>query len=152
MTARDIARHFRADAKGHGRYLAKCPAHPDRSPSLSIREGRDGRVLLHCFAGCKTEDVLKELSLTWAAICGEPITPAQAQEAAAARRERERRQHGERAVERAAIDRLRKLHAIADELGSRLAKDPDTPGSDAIAELFHQTLNKIREAEAVMTR
>jgi putative DNA primase/helicase len=60
--------------------MAKCPAHPDRSPSLSILQGLNGRVLLRCFAGCKTEDVLEKLCLTWAAICGEPMTPAQAQE------------------------------------------------------------------------
>ena len=32
---------------GGGRYKALCPAHADRSPSLSICEGDDGRVLLH---------------------------------------------------------------------------------------------------------
>jgi hypothetical protein len=33
-------------------YVARCPAHDDRTASLSIREGEGGRVLLHCFAGC----------------------------------------------------------------------------------------------------
>ncbi|HLW82620.1 MAG TPA: hypothetical protein VKS20_11345 [Candidatus Acidoferrales bacterium] len=37
--------------------MTRCPAHADRSPSLSIREGSDGRVLLHCFAGCSLEAV-----------------------------------------------------------------------------------------------
>jgi hypothetical protein len=46
-----------------GRWLACCPAHEDRSPSLSIRESDDGRVLLHCFAGCNTEDVVAALGL-----------------------------------------------------------------------------------------
>lgn len=40
--------------------LCRCPAHPDRSPSLSIRPGR-WRLLFHCFAGCRTEDVLSAL-------------------------------------------------------------------------------------------
>lgn len=35
-----------------GGWLACCPAHEDRSPSLSINAGDDGRVLLKCFAGC----------------------------------------------------------------------------------------------------
>lgn len=40
------------------RWIARCPAHDDRNPSLSIRELDDGRVLLHDFAGCATVDVL----------------------------------------------------------------------------------------------
>lgn len=40
--------------------LCRCPAHSDRSPSLSIRPGRR-RLLFHCFAGCRTEDVLSAL-------------------------------------------------------------------------------------------
>jgi hypothetical protein len=42
--------------------MAVCPTHRDRSPSLSIRDGNvDGRVLLHCFAGCDVRDILDEL-------------------------------------------------------------------------------------------
>jgi hypothetical protein len=41
-----------------GGFSAKCPAHEDRSPSLSVSRGRDNRMLLHCFAGCRVEDVL----------------------------------------------------------------------------------------------
>ncbi len=33
-------------------WVARCPAHEDREPSLSIGIGREGSVLLHCFAGC----------------------------------------------------------------------------------------------------
>ncbi|MBT6485516.1 MAG: DUF3987 domain-containing protein [Planctomycetaceae bacterium] len=46
--------------------MARCPAHEDRSPSLSISEGDDGRVLLHCHAGCKTEDVVSAIGLKMA--------------------------------------------------------------------------------------
>lgn len=44
-------------ATGKGRWIACCPAHEDRSPSLSIHETQDGTVLLHCFAGCSCEEV-----------------------------------------------------------------------------------------------
>jgi DNA primase len=37
--------------------MAKCPAHNDNNPSLSIREV-DGRVLVHCHAGCRQSDVI----------------------------------------------------------------------------------------------
>lgn len=48
---------------GPGRWLARCPAHEDHSPSLSIRELGDGRILLHDFAGCGASDVLDALGL-----------------------------------------------------------------------------------------
>ena len=43
---------------GPGKWVACCPAHDDRSPSLSIKLESDGKVLLHCFGGCQTDDVL----------------------------------------------------------------------------------------------
>jgi putative DNA primase/helicase len=49
--------------------MAQCPAHEDGSPSLSIRReaGVNGEVVLvHCFAGCDTGDVLRELGLGFA--------------------------------------------------------------------------------------
>jgi hypothetical protein len=49
----------------HG-WLAQCPAHPDRTPSLSLRDGENGCLLVRCFAGCPQEaviDALRELDL-----------------------------------------------------------------------------------------
>lgn len=53
---------------GPSRWVARCPAHQDRSPSLSIREIDDGKILLHCFAGCGALDVLDSLGLAWSAL------------------------------------------------------------------------------------
>lgn len=53
---------------GEGRYSARCPAHEDRSPSLSIRELDDGRILLHDHAGCSVEEVLAAVGLTFDAL------------------------------------------------------------------------------------
>jgi 5S rRNA maturation endonuclease (ribonuclease M5) len=44
---------------------ARCPAHEDRSPSLSIGLSDDGRVLIRCHAGCESEAVVHALGLTW---------------------------------------------------------------------------------------
>jgi GNAT superfamily N-acetyltransferase/5S rRNA maturation endonuclease (ribonuclease M5) len=44
----------------------QCPAHEDQRASLSVAEGRDSRAVLHCHAGCSTEDVLVTLGLRWA--------------------------------------------------------------------------------------
>lgn len=51
---------------GQGRYLACCPAHEDKNPSLSVRELDDGRLLLHCFTGCDVHSVLSALNLSMA--------------------------------------------------------------------------------------
>lgn len=48
-----------------GSLVAKCPAHVDQVPSLSISEGRDGRALVHCFAGCDTAAVLAAIGLSF---------------------------------------------------------------------------------------
>jgi hypothetical protein len=45
-------------------WTCRCPAHHDRSPSLSIGIGEDGRALVNCHAGCATADVLAALGLT----------------------------------------------------------------------------------------
>ncbi len=58
---------------GNGKYIARCPAHEDRSPSLAIKEGDDGRVLLHCFAGCETQDVLSAIGMTFSDVMPERI-------------------------------------------------------------------------------
>jgi hypothetical protein len=44
---------------------ARCPAHEDRMPSLSLCEGADGRAVLFCHAGCDTENVIRALDLRW---------------------------------------------------------------------------------------
>ncbi len=48
---------------GRGTWSARCPAHEDRGPSLTIAEKDDGRILLHCFAGCDVHDVLAAVDL-----------------------------------------------------------------------------------------
>ena len=62
---------------GPDRWIARCPSHTDKSPSFSIRELDDGRVLLHCFAGCDVEQVLGAVGLGFDALFPErPIDHA----------------------------------------------------------------------------
>lgn len=42
---------------------ARCPAHDDRDPSLSVSVGDNGAVLVHCFSGCPAGDVLAAVGL-----------------------------------------------------------------------------------------
>ena len=50
---------------GPGRFMARCPAHEDRSPSLGVRDCGDGRTILNCLAGCEAENVLAAVGLTF---------------------------------------------------------------------------------------
>lgn len=47
----------------NGSWTACCPAHNDKGPSLAIRETPDGRILLHCFAGCETSNIVASLGM-----------------------------------------------------------------------------------------
>lgn len=47
----------------NGRFNACCPAHPDKSPSLAIRELDDGRILLKCFAGCSAQEIVSAIGM-----------------------------------------------------------------------------------------
>jgi hypothetical protein len=63
MTAAELAQQLNAKRNGSG-WQAKCPAHDDRVPSLSISQGKDGQVLLYCHAGCAIGDIVASIGLT----------------------------------------------------------------------------------------
>lgn len=48
---------------GPNKWIACCPAHEDKHPSFSVLETDDGRVLIHCFGGCSTSEVLDALGM-----------------------------------------------------------------------------------------
>ena len=52
-------------AGADGNWMTRCPAHDDRRASLSVTE-KDGKVLVHCFAGCTPEEVCRAAGLTLA--------------------------------------------------------------------------------------
>ncbi len=61
---RNVLSRLRKVKKSGTGWEACCPAHDDRHASLSVAVGDDGRVLLHCHAGCSTEEIVKALGLT----------------------------------------------------------------------------------------
>lgn len=60
ITARDIVKGLGGAWRGKSG-TCRCPAHEDRSPSFSVSETRDGRPLVHCFAGCPQGNVIAAL-------------------------------------------------------------------------------------------
>ena len=64
MMAADFVKLLqRVRARGEGRWMALCPAHQDRQPSLSIRQGADGRILLYDFGGCTPVEIVAAMGL-----------------------------------------------------------------------------------------
>jgi hypothetical protein len=59
MTAASMANRLLGRKSGAG-WIARCPAHDDQNPSLSLREA-DGKVLVHCHAGCEQSAVIAAL-------------------------------------------------------------------------------------------
>jgi hypothetical protein len=58
-----LSRLDKVRQRGPGQWSARCPAHDDKGPSLSIKELPDGRTLLKCFAGCEAHEVVGALGL-----------------------------------------------------------------------------------------
>ena len=63
MRTKEIIECLEGAQEKSGYWIAKCPSHDDKNPSLSIREGEYGSTLIHCHAGCSTEDVMAAIGL-----------------------------------------------------------------------------------------
>jgi putative DNA primase/helicase len=59
MTAAEIAQALGGATRNGRGWSARCPCHQDKAPSLSLRDG-DSQLLVHCFAGCNSSDILTE--------------------------------------------------------------------------------------------
>ena len=153
MTAEALARLTRARSIGKGKWVARCPAHRDRNPSLSIGIGKDGRVLVHCFAGCRHTAVLEALGLCERDLFDGPaphslhISNANIIAHEAEREQALRRSRGDLS------DEYRRLSRVVDALGAKLARTPDRgTGGDAMTQLFHQALQRLRTVEAKLNK
>ncbi|HVB39869.1 MAG TPA: hypothetical protein VNE83_03140 [Terriglobales bacterium] len=159
MTPAEAADHLHARPTGPGRWMARCPAHGDRKPSLSIAEGDGGRVLLHCWAGCTTAAVLKAAGLPWSDIMGAPTAPADRARLLAERGARLAADEAARAARREAAEAYRDLADRADHLAARLAAlelagaTPAYRGeADRVAADYHTTMDALHEADAAWAR
>lgn len=65
MTLQELIKYFEVSRRNsNSSYQCKCPAHADKQASLTISE-KDGKLLLHCHAGCKAGDVLGAVGLSF---------------------------------------------------------------------------------------
>lgn len=64
MELREILTYFDVGRRiSETSYQCKCPHHTDNKASMTVTE-KDGKILIHCHAGCETEDILKDVGLT----------------------------------------------------------------------------------------
>ena len=68
-----VARLDRVRQTGNARWTARCPAHEDKNPSLSVAMGDDGRVLVRCFAECSIVDIAAGAGVTVADLMPERL-------------------------------------------------------------------------------
>jgi hypothetical protein len=57
-----LSRVHKLKKTGDSKWLACCPAHDDKTPSLAIKLA-DDRILIHCFAGCDVSSIISALGL-----------------------------------------------------------------------------------------
>lgn len=58
-----ISRLDKVKSAGANKWIACCPAHLDKTPSLSISETSDGVLLVKCWAGCSANDIVQSIGL-----------------------------------------------------------------------------------------
>ena len=64
MSIEEILSRFEGvEQSAPGSWMARCPAHGDSNPSLSITLKPDGKVLMHCFTGCTVEEICAAVGL-----------------------------------------------------------------------------------------
>ena len=64
MQLSDVIRCFKVERKiSETSYQCKCPVHYDNKASMTVSE-KDGKILIHCHAGCSTEDIVSAVGIT----------------------------------------------------------------------------------------
>ena len=130
MSALDLLLSRLEGVRKSGRgYVARCPAHNDKSPSLSVVETDDGKILVHCFAGCTALSIVQAVGLTLADLFPERLdasTPTQRRAAARAARETQwDAAHGKLSYEATIVLIAAKVigagHALDQDASDRLA-------------------------------
>ena len=151
MNASELASRLGARRVGRDKWIARCPAHKDRHPSLSIAVGRKVPVVLKCMSqGCETKAILAALDLTWKDVFDEaPIDRKTLRALERQKAMRDAAARADRVLVRDACRGASLWYATAQRLGARMAAFPDENGLPA---QFHRALAKARLFEAIADR
>lgn len=149
LTADHFARLLNARRVGKGKWIARCVAHDDRTPSLSIWVGKKHPVMFRCMSQqCDPKSILDAMGLVWADVMSDRITdPKALKKAIALQKEEERKRLESRKKMRNAIDWARRCDLKVKECGKLLANSPE---SSTLARDFHWSLDQARNAQAAI--
>jgi hypothetical protein len=68
-----LSRLSRVRRTGPNSWLACCPAHADRTPSMTVKVVEDGRILVHDFGGCGAADAMAAIGLSLSDLFPQPL-------------------------------------------------------------------------------
>lgn len=140
-TTRILDRLERVRKAGKG-WSARCPAHADRTASLSLAEGSDGRCVLHCFAGCDALSVVHAIGLELADLYPDRLSPTTPEQ------RRELREFARMANWKAALAILTFEATIVEIAAKELLAGQ--PLIDADTARLSQAVERIADARAVL--
>lgn len=104
-------------SRGNGRYGARCLAHADKNPSLSVSEGEKG-ILLRCWSGCTVAEICKSLGIEQRDLFFDALdTDPQRRRAAIHQRDRQRQERERHEYQEGAL--IDALKAADDFVSSR---------------------------------
>lgn len=147
MTADDFAGLLHAKRVKRGQWVAKCPAHGDRKPSLSIAVGKKSPVVFKCMSvGCTADEILGAMGLTWRDVLGERKVDSSVMRKFRADESRQRALRWERTKLRwMASEKIEWWRRKANVLGRSLSKWPN----DKLCRKFNHALEMQRTCEMV---
>jgi hypothetical protein len=145
MTISEILAQLRAWPIGPNCWMARCPAHEDRSASLLILKDQGGPVLLHCSFGCPVDAVLgcaglwKQRPIFGAALSKSELRNALTMRGLYRMNEPERKK-----VRRAALRQIREMERTIYAVGRYLAAVPNGEKAEGAVVILQDFLNKLR--------
>lgn len=146
MTAEHFAGLLHAKKTGRGRWMALCPGHPDRKPSLSITKGNKYAIVFCCRSQhCPQESILAAMGLTWTDLLGDRITdPRKLRELEMKRKQEESARQRQKYHDRVLLDQCRWWDRHCRYLAGQLAANDNA----RTALQYHGALAIFRRIEA----
>ena len=151
MTAEEFARKLGAKRIGRGKWVARCPAHADSHPSMSIGVGKKSPVVFKCMSsGCSNDEIVSAMGLTWKDVLGDGSGlswKASLRKLEAERKKQDKQRELLKSRRRMLTARALQYDVLSGRLFAEAASALGKQG-DAIAARAHRALDEMRKLDA----